>query len=115
MDSAAFSTWRAEIGFLTAAQRGVAFFDLGLAEADDPIEPWGDGIGEAAQPDEVARTPAVVTPIVEQKPEPELLSKVGRDRIAGFGCPHCGDFAIGAWGRANGMPRYRFPEIRGPS
>src|ERR1700739_3983963 len=58
----------------------------------------------------VARTAAGL--IVEEKREPELLSKVGRDRIADFGCPHCGDFAIGAWGRANGMPRYRCKACR---
>ena len=110
MDSAAFVTWRAEIGFLTAAQRGLAFFDLALAEADDPIERRDDEIGETAQPDEMAGV--AVAPIVEEKPEPELLSKVGRDRIAGLGCPHCGDFAIGAWGRANGMPRYRCKACR---
>ena len=103
-------TWRAEIGFLTAAQRGLAFFDLALAEADDPIERRDDEIGETAQPDEMAGV--AVAPIVEEKPEPELLSKVGRDRIAGLGCPHCGDFAIGTWGRANGMPRYRCKACR---
>ena len=101
MDSEAFAAWRAGIGLLTTTQRGLAFFDLALAEADDPIERPDDEIGQTAQPDEVARAPAVVAPtavgpIVEEKPEPELLSKVGRDRIAGFGCPHCGDFAIGA-------------------
>ena len=102
MDSAAFSSWRAEIRVLTATQRGLAFFDLALAEADDPIERPDDEVGEIAPPNEVACAPAVVAsnavgPIVEEKPEPELLSKVGRDRIACFGCPHCGDFAIGAW------------------
>jgi transposase-like protein len=117
MDNAAFATWRAEIGLLTVAQRGLAFFDLALAEADDPIEHPDDEIGETAPPDEIARAPAVIAPtavglLVEEKPEPELLSKVGRDRIAGFGCPHCGDFAIGAWGRANGMPRYRCKACR---
>ena len=111
MDSAAFVTWRAEIRFLTATQRGLAFFDLALAEADDPIERRDDEIGETAQPDEMSGRRAVA-PVVEEKPEPELLSKVGRDRIAGFGCPHCGDFAIGAWGRANGMPRYRCKACR---
>ena len=105
MDSAAFAIWRAEIEFLTAAQRGSAFFDLTFAEADDPIERRDDEIGETAQPDEKAG--AAVARIVEEKREAELLSKVGRDRIAGLGCPHCGDFSIGAWGRANGMPRYR--------
>ena len=110
MDSAAFATWRAEIGFLTAAQRGLAYFDLALAEADDPIERRDDEIGETAQPDEKAG--AAVARIVEEKPQAELLSKVGRDRIAGLGCPHCGDFSIGAWGRANGMPRYRCKACR---
>ena len=117
MDSAAFSIWRAEIRVLTATQRGLAFFDLALAEADDPIERPDDEIGQTAQPDEIGRAPAAVAatavgPVVEEKPEPELLSKVGRDRIACFGCPHCGDFAIGAWGRANGMPRYRCKACR---
>ena len=117
MDSAAFSTWRAEIRVLTATQRGLAFFDLALAEADDPFERPDDEIGQTAQPDEIGRAPAAVVatavgPVVEEKPEPELLSKVGRDRIACFGCPHCGDFGIGAWGRANGMPRYRCKACR---
>ena len=117
MDSEAFAAWRAGVGFLTATQRGLAFFDLALAEADDPIERPDAEIGETAQPGEVARARAVVAPtavgpIVEEKREPELLSKVGRDRIADFGCPHCGDFAIGAWGRANGMPRYRCKACR---
>ena len=87
MDNAAFATWRAEIGLLTVAQRGLAFFDLALAEADGPIEHPDDEIGETAPPDEIARAPAVIAPTavglpVEEKPEPELLSKVGRDRIA---------------------------------
>jgi transposase-like protein len=112
MDGAAFEVWRAEIGVLTAAQRGMAFFDLALAEANDPIEPLDDKIDEGAPRVEVARAPSAATPvagapIVEEKPEPELLSKVGRDRNASFGCPRCGGFAIGGWGRANGMPRYR--------
>ncbi len=112
MDGAAFAAWRAEIGFLTAAQRGMALFDLALAEANDPIEPRNHEIGEAARQVEVASAPGVSAPvvgapIVGEKSEPELLSKVGRDRIASFGCPHCGAVTVGGWGRANGMPRYR--------
>ena len=82
MDSAAFATWRAEIGFLTAAQRGLAYFDLALAEADDPIERRDDEIGETAQPDEKAG--AAVARIVEEKPQAELLSKVGAIGSRGF-------------------------------
>ncbi len=123
MDGAAFEVWRADIGILTAAQRGIALFDLAWAEANDPTEPLDDEIGEGAAGVEVTPGPAAAAPIAvaqaavapvarapieeEEPDEPELFSKVGRDRNASFGCPHCGGFAIGGWGRANGMPRYR--------
>ena len=90
MDNAAFATWRAENRVVDGGPTGVGILRFGLAEADDPIEHPDDEIGETAPPDEIARAPAVTAPtavglLVEEKPEPELLSKVGRDRIAGFG------------------------------
>jgi len=115
MDGATFATWRAEIGGLTATQRRLAFFDFALAEANDPIEPPDEEIGEAARPVEIAGAPAAavaIAPTGAATPEPDLFSKVGRDRIASFGCPRCGAFEIGAWGRANGMPRYRCKACR---
>ncbi len=36
-----------------------------------------------------------------------MLSRIGRDRIASFGCPHCGHDGARPWGGANGKPRYR--------
>jgi transposase-like protein len=117
MDSAAFAIWRGEIGLLTTAQRCLVFLDLALAEASDPIEPPGDEVGEAARPDEIvgatgAVAPAGVAPPLAGTPEQELLAKIGRGRIANFGCPHCGGYEIGLWGKANGMPRYRCKECR---
>ena len=50
-----FRLWRAEIRVLTATQRGLAFFDLALAEADERPD---DEIGQTAQPDEIGRAPA---------------------------------------------------------
>src|SRR5579863_10583200 len=51
-------------------------------------------------------------PLSRRSPSRNCSQRLGRDRIACFGCPHCGDFAIGAWGRANGMPRYRCKACR---
>ena len=107
MDSVAFATWRAGIGLLNSAQRSLAFQDLALAEASYPVEDRDNEIDEAAQPDEAEAAPVVVQPIVDSSSAPDLLSKVGHRRIANFGCPHCGGYEVGAWGRANGMPRRR--------
>jgi hypothetical protein len=38
--------------------------------------------------------------------EADVLSKVGRGRIARFGCPRCGGDEIRPWGKAGGKPRY---------
>ena len=40
------------------------------------------------------------------------MSKVGRERIARFGCPHCGRDDVGPWGKAGGKPRYRCTSCR---
>ena len=58
-------------------------------------------------------TPEIVAPAaVGPSPAPDLLSKVGDGRTANFGCPHCGGYEVGRWGRANGRPRYRCKECR---
>ncbi len=113
MGGVEFAAWRVGIGLLNAVQRGLAFEDLALAEAIDPDEDLADEIDEAAHRDEAEAAPAVVVPAaVEARSEPDLLSKVGRGRIANFGCPHCGACEIGAWGKANGGPRRRCKECR---
>lgn len=118
MESLAFASWLAGIGLLSPAQRGRAFEELALAEASDAIEYREDGIGESARRGEAEAAPAAVVPavvaqsVVEATPERDVLSKVGRGRIASFGCPHCGACEIRPWGKANGMPRYRCMDCR---
>lgn len=106
MDGETFGVWRAGIGLLSSAQRSLAFQDLALAEANDPvefvdaaIEDVGQGGGDAAEAAAVAG--------VSWGCAPDLFSRVGQDRIRRFGCPHCGGDDVGRWGRANALPRYR--------
>jgi transposase-like protein len=80
---------------------------LAFAEAGVPTEHSCDP-SEGAVPSGEA---AVICSIVAPKPidaGPEaLLSKIGRERLASFGCPHCGGDAVHRWGQAGGRPRYR--------
>ena len=71
------------------------------------------GPGRSVPEGEGEATPEIVAPAaVGPSPAPDLLSKVGDGRIANFGCPHCGGYEVGRWGRANGRPRYRCKECR---
>jgi transposase-like protein len=106
MDGETFGVWRAGIGLLSSAQRGLVFQDLALAEADDPVEfldaaiaDVGQGSSDAAEAEALAG--------VSSSCAPDLFSQVGQDRIRRFGCPHCGGHDVGRWGRANALPRYR--------
>ena len=109
MDTAAFATWLGGIGLLDPAQRGEAFRELALAEADDPIDPSAHAVDAAVLPCEAAVAPSLP---VAAAPEEDLLSKVGRGRIARFGCPHCGRDDVRPWGKAGGKPRYRCTSCR---
>ena len=84
MDTAAFATWLGGIGLLDPAQRAEAFRELALAEADDPIDPSAHSVDAAVLPYyEAAVAPSL--PVAEADgatPEEDLLSKVGRNRIA---------------------------------
>lgn len=109
MDSAEFATWLAGIRLLDAAQRGRAFRELALAEADDAEDVPPDRIAIPAVAEETA---AVAAKTVNRKRdtapgEEDVLSKIGRQRIASFGCPHCGQGEVRRWGKAGGKPRYR--------
>jgi transposase-like protein len=106
MDTVAFVRWLTGIGFLTAAQRSEAFQGLALAEAIEAID-------EHSPREEVGSAPAVtVATRTAAPPSEDLLSKVGRDRIANFGCPHCGRDEVRPWGHAGGKPRYRCVNCR---
>ena len=113
MDTAAFATWLGGIGLLDRGQRAEAFRELALAEAEDAIGPSAHPVGAAVLPCEAAVAPSL--PVAEADnaaPEEDLLSKVGRDRIGRFGCPHCGGDEIRPWGKAGGKPRYRCTSCR---
>ncbi len=113
MDTTAFATWLGGIGLLDPAQRAEAFRELALAEADDPIDPSAHPVDAAVRPSEAAVAPSLpVAETDDAAPEEDLLSKVGRDRIARFGCPHCGRDDVRPWGKAGGKPRYRCTSCR---
>ena len=113
MDTAAFATWLGGIGLLDPAQRAEAFRELALAEADDPIDPSAHAADAAVLPCEAAVAPSLpVAETDDAAPEEDLLSKVGRGRIARFGCPHCGRDDVRPWGKAGGKPRYRCTSCR---
>jgi hypothetical protein len=91
MDGAAFATWLGGIGLLDPAQRAEAFRELALAKAADPIEASVHPVDAAVLPNEAAASsPLPVAEADDAAPEEDLLSKVGRGRIAHFGWPYCG-------------------------
>jgi len=100
MDTAAFTTWLGGIGLLDSAQRAEAFRELALAEADDPIDPSAHPFDAAVLRYEAAVAPSLpVAEADDATPEEDLLSKVGRSRIARFGCPHCGRDDVRPWAK----------------
>jgi transposase-like protein len=104
MDCGAFAVWLAEICGLDSAQRGTVFRALALAEA---------GVAETKAYDlPGAAQVAATAPLSGGPPGEALLAKVGRQRIAAAGCPHCGGDDVCSWGSANGKPRYRCGNCR---
>ena len=81
MDTAAFATWLGGIGLLDPGQRAEAFRELALAEADDPIDASAHPVDAAALPYEAAVALSLAE-ADDAAPEEDLLSKVGRNRIA---------------------------------
>src|SRR5450631_4043610 len=115
MDHAAFASWLAGIGLLNPEQRGRSYHALALADANDPVECRDNTIDAGSPGDLREAAPHLVHGKDASAAEPApakigaqlLLSKVGRDRIANFGCPHCGGDGVHQWGSASGKPRYR--------
>jgi transposase-like protein len=110
MDSVAFATWLVGIRRLDASQRGRAFQELALAEANHPGASHDGKTVAASTPGETVA--AVRERTVNAAPDQDLLSRIGQGRIASFGCPHCGGDAIRPWGKASGKPRYRCVSCR---
>jgi predicted RNA-binding Zn-ribbon protein involved in translation (DUF1610 family) len=114
MDEAVFATWLGGIEFLTPAQRGRTYQALAMAEANEPFECAGTAIDTALSGAKADPVPyGIEGKTIAGPPGQDLLSKVGRDRIANFGCPHCGGGGgVHRWGDANGKPRYRCTSCR---
>ncbi len=113
MDAVAFASWLLGIRRLDASQRGRAFQELALAEEPDTTAPHGDAvITAAALVQTVAAPPAVHARAVNATNSHDLLSQIGQQRLASFGCPHCGGDDIRSWGKASGKPRYRCVSCR---
>lgn len=108
MNTARFTKLLASLSRLNAAQRGRAFQALALAEAAD--------LTEASAPPATAEVavavPLAPTRTVDAGPNESLPARIGRGRIASFGCPHCGGHGICRWGQAGGKPRYRCANCR---
>ena len=49
----------------------------------------------------------VATQVSSAGPAGDLMSQLGAERLARFGCPHCDAEDVQRWGRAAGKPRYR--------
>ncbi|GEM_PF-6622294 len=105
MDDGVFADWVAKIGLLSPVQRGRTYHGLALAEAYDCLDCPDVVIPATSVPEEVKA--AILGPLVSAPTSRPLLSKIGQDRIANFGCPHCGGDGVHRWGKANGKPRYR--------
>ena len=113
MDSVAFAAWLLGVRCLDASQRGRAFQELVLAEEHDTGSSH-NGIAVAAMTavEAEAVPSAVRARTVNAASGQDLLSQIGQDRLASFGCPHCGGDDIRRWGKASGKPRYRCVRCR---
>lgn len=113
MDDVVFANWLSGTGLLNPVQRGRAYYALALAEVNDPLECPDGVIGAVSPPDKARPAPrATAGKTVSAVPSGGLLAKVGHDRIANFGCPHCGGDRVHRWGHDSGKPRYRCTHCR---
>ena len=107
MERSNFEAWLSAVELLTAAQRGLAFRKLALAEAADVSQ-------------EESETALAPPAIVEGEARKEPAAARGRTtfadiaevRFARDGCPHCGCPEVRRWGGARGLPRYRCAQCR---
>ncbi len=104
MDDVAFANWLGMVGGLNSAQRARALETLAKAEAGEPSERPNGEIKFGPASGEVSVSPVTAVAVSSTW---DLLAKVGQDRIANFGCPHCGADRVQRWGGASGKPRYR--------
>lgn len=107
-----FAKWLAGIELLNPLQRRQAGDALASSGSDDATECANRIVNVASLPAEARAAPAAEPVVSTAEPAPAktgipgLLAKVGRDRIANFGCPHCGGDPVHRWGHDSGKPRY---------
>ena len=108
MDNAAFTRWLARVGDLDAAQRVRALAALAGGEAESRRA--DTDVPRQVSTDAAAGVPSGPSP--GGPAEMDLMARVGRERIARFGCPHCDGDEVQPWGSAGGKPRYRCKNCR---
>ena len=99
-----FSAWLCGIARLTAAQRRQALEALAEGDRADA------GARLGAEPDASRHGASGGTS--KRRRRPDLLGTSGHERVASRGCPHCAGREIIAWGRANGLTRFRCKSCR---
>ena len=110
MESVEFMHWLTGIGRLSPAQRRQAL--TALCEAEEVDEGVGSGAGGSVET-RVRESEAWPAKIAKGKGASErwvredALGDAGHGKVESRGCPHCAGRDIVAWGRANGLARYR--------
>lgn len=107
MDEAAFAHWLAAVLSLTRPQRGQALKALALSEAGDALGCLDHAISGPSSAEATTTATSLLAAAIAAAPGETLPSRIGRGRIASFGCPHCGCDDVRPWGHASGKPRYR--------
>ena len=99
MTAEEFSVWLSGVARLSADQRreGVA----ALAKLDG----GQDGLRPKAESETFAKGAAGKAS--KPRRRPDALGTSGHERVESGGCPHCAGREIVAWGRANGLARFR--------
>ena len=112
MDEAVFAQWLAGVVSLTRPQRGQALKALALAEAGDALGGLDRAINGSLSAEATTSATSLLAATPAATPDETLPSRIGRGRIASFGCPHCGCDDVRPWGHASGKPRYRCVDCR---
>ena len=111
MEQAEFMDWLSGIGKLSPAQRRQAMEALSQAQHRE-AEGVGSGSGGSAETG--APEPGASRAKGERgegrsrrRIRGDALGEIGHGKVERRGCPHCAGQDIVAWGRANGLARYR--------
>jgi len=110
VESGEFVDWLGGIGRLTPAQRGQAARALCKAEEADEDAASGSGGPVEATVRGSEHAPAALADRYARKERgvrEDALGDIGQAKVERQGCPHCAGRDVVAFGRANGLARYR--------